>query len=202
MNSTTATRFIIMAALSLSLALAVLARQDSQPSGQSNDVGPSAETIRPYRVAGRDPFRKFVKPKEAKGASAKQKTPTPRAFPPITARRAEFQQKVEQARARDLPDPDPVTQYLVGELDIMGVFRDDRGYGAFVRAQPTGTTFFVRNGSRCYNGEVVRIENDDGETEGPKVLFREVSYLELNGKQTPQERVVAKFPVASASKKK
>jgi hypothetical protein len=61
--------------------------------------------------------------------------------------------------------------------------------------------FFVRRGTACYNGEIVRIETDDAETGGAKVLFREVSYLDVNGKQSLQERVVAKIPTASQAQK-
>jgi len=83
-------------------------------------------------------------------------------------------------------------------LECLGIVR--RGFGAFLRAQPTGTTFFVRSGERCYNGEVLRIENDDSDSEGSKVLFREESRTDVNGKPGKQERVVAKTPVRSAGK--
>ncbi|MEK6324170.1 MAG: hypothetical protein AABN33_21235 [Acidobacteriota bacterium] len=158
-------------------------------------LGPTADSIRPYRSSGRDPFKKTVKPKTSRGKQAQARM---LGFPTLDVRRAEFRQKVEQARARDGAEPDPVSQYLVSELDITGVFRDDRGFGAFVRAQPTGTMFFVRNGARCYNGEVVRIGGDASDPGSAKVMFREVSYQELNGKQSPLERVVTK----SAGEKK
>jgi len=169
--------------------------QEAEGSSQPQSVktgkeylGPTADSIRPYRPSNRDPFRKMVKPKQAKGGKAVTRM--------LGFRRAEFKQKVDQARSRDLSEPDPVSQYLVNELDVTGVFRDDRGFGAFVRAQPTGSMFFVRNGARAYNGEVVRIEGDGAETGGARVMFREVSYVELNGKQSPQERMVAKTPSA------
>ena len=154
-------------------------------------LGPTADSIRPYRSSGRDPFKKTIKPKTPRG---KQVQARMLGFPTLDVRRAEFRQKVEQARARDGAEPDPVSQYLVSELDVTGVFRDDRGYGAFVRAQPTGTMFFVRNGVRCFNGEILRIGGDASDPGSAKVVFREVSYQELNGKQSPQERVVTKSP--------
>ena len=52
--------------------------------------------------------------------------------------------------------------------------------------------FFVRNGARLYNGEVVRIGGDASDPGSAKVMFREVSYMEVNGKQSPQEKVVTK----------
>ena len=167
------------------------APQAQQVSTGKEYLGPTADSIRPYRSSGRDPFKKTVKPKTPRGKQAQARM---LGFPTLDVRRAEFRQKVEQVRARDGAEPDPVSQYLVSELDVTGVFRDDRGYGAFVRAQPTGTMFFVRNGVRCFNGEILRIGGDASDPGSAKVVFREVSYQDLNGKQTPQERVVTKAP--------
>ena len=172
-------------------AKAEAAPQPQQVKSGRQDLGPTADSIRPYRMSGRDPFKKTVKPKTAKGKQQAHLL----GFPSLDVRRAEFRQKIDQARARDGAEPDPVSQYLVSELEITGVFRDDRGFGAFVRAQPSGTMFFVRNGARCYNGEVMRITGDGSDSAGAKVLFREVSYMELNGKRSPQEQVVTKSPV-------
>ena len=188
----------VMLLLAVTIAAAAQSEQNASSNGTVKDnLGPSADSIRPYKPAGRDPFKKLVKPKPGKSA----KTPKPLGFPALDVRRAEFKQKVELARTRGLSEPDPVQQYLISELDITGIFRDERGEGAFVRAQPTGTMFFVRRGTACYNGEIVRIETDEAETGGAKVLFREVSYLEVNGKQSLQERVVAKMPTASQAQK-
>lgn len=172
-------------------AKAEAAPQPQQVKSGRQDLGPTADSIRPYRMSGRDPFKKVVKPKTAKGKQQAHLL----GFPTLDVRRAEFRQKIDQARARDGAEPDPVSQYLVSELEITGVFRDDRGFGAFVRAQPSGTMFFVRNGARCYNGEVMRITGDGADSTGAKVVFREVSYTELNGKRSPQEQVVSKSPV-------
>jgi hypothetical protein len=163
------------------------APQPQQAAGKEY-LGPTADSIRPYRSSGRDPFKRTViKPKTPAGKLQQTRI---LGFPTLDVRRAEFRQKVEQARARDGAEPDPVSQYLVAELDITGVFRDDRGFGAFMRAGPTGTMFFVRNGAKCYNGEVMRIGGDGADSS--KVMFREVSYKEVNGKQSAQERMVTK----------
>lgn len=194
---------IIIVAL-LGLVMPVSAPAQDKPEQQAkNDpaaqaksakelLGPTADSIRPYRPSGRDPFKRTIKPR---GAKAKSQQARLLGFPSLDVRRAEFRQKVDQARAREGAEPDPVSQYLVNELDITGVFRDDRGFGAFVRAQPTGTMFFVRNGARVYNGEVLRIGGDAADPGSAKVMFREVSYLEVHGKQSPQERVVTKTPM-------
>jgi hypothetical protein len=166
--------------------------QAQQLKTGKEDLGPTADSIRPYRSSGRDPFKRTIKPKTPRAKQQQQAKLM--GFPTLDVRRAEFRQKVDQARARDGAEPDAVLQYLVSELDITGVFHDDHGYGAFVRAQPTGTMFFIRNGARCYNGEVLRIGGDASDPGSAKVMFREVSYQELNGKRTPQERVVTKLP--------
>jgi hypothetical protein len=140
----------------------------------TKDIGPTGSSIRPYSPAGRDPFRRFVPPKAVPGKNSKGDVKAKQlGYPTLEIRRVEFQQKVAQLRSRDMPEPNPVIQYLVSELDVTGVFRDNRGFGVLLRAQPTGTTFFVRSGDRCYNGEILRIENDDSDSEGSKVLFRE-----------------------------
>jgi hypothetical protein len=202
-------RFALAAMLMLAVTIAASAQSDQNGStnGANNGtnnaatkdtLGPSADSIRPYRPAGRDPFRKIVRPP---AGSKSAKTSRVLGFPNLDTRRAEFRQKVEVARTRGMSEPDPVQQYLISELDITGIFRDERGAGAFVRAQPTGTMFFVRQGTACYNGEIVRIETDQAEAGGTKVLFRELSYLEVNGKQSLQERMVAKMPTATTSQK-
>jgi hypothetical protein len=174
--------------------------QQPTTKDSAKDIGPTGSSIRPYTPAGRDPFRRFVPPPKpagkAKVGDAKAKL---LGYPTLDVRRGEFQQKVAQLRSRDLPEPNPVIQYLVSELDVTGVFRDNKGFGAFLRAQPTGTTFFVRSGDHCYNGEILRIENDDSDSDGSKVLFREESRTEVNGKPGKQERVIAKTPVRSPS---
>ncbi len=167
--------------------------QPQPPPGAKENLGPTADSIRPYRPYNRDPFKKPIKPKTPKD-KAKQ-VALQLGFPAIETRRAEFRQKVGEARDRGLSEPEPVTQYLVNELDVTGVFRDERGYGAFVKAQPTGTMLFLRTGTRCYNGEVVRIEGDDAGVS--RVTFREFFKIEQNGKALTQERMVAKSPVGA-----
>jgi len=166
------------------------------PGGGKENLGPTADSIRPYRPYNRDPFKKPIKPKTPKD-KAKQ-IALQLGYPVIETRRAEFRQKVSEARDRGLSEPEPVMQYLVNELDVTGVFRDERGYGAFVKAQPTGTMLFLRTGTRCYNGEVVRIEGD--EAGASRVMFREFYNVEQNGKAMKQERMVAKTPTAATGK--
>jgi hypothetical protein len=161
------------------------AQQGAPIQPRREGVGPVADAIHPYKPAGRDPFRKVV----IKGQKAKVLAPV--GFPSIEARQADFKQKVSRAKAADLAEPNPLSQYLVGELEIMGIFSDSKGPGAFVKAAPTGTLFFVRKGAHCYNGEITRIDADSTDS-GARVMFREVSYAEMDGKRSAQERIVSK----------
>ncbi|MFL6215798.1 MAG: hypothetical protein ACJ74J_18085 [Blastocatellia bacterium] len=173
------------------------AASQAQPTpGAKENLGPTADSIRPYRPYNRDPFKKPIKPKTPKD-KAKQAA-LQLGYPMIEERRVLYRQQVAMSREKGLAEPEPVTQYLVNELDVTGVFRDERGYGAFVKAQPTGTMLFVRNGTRCFNGEIVRIEGD--EAGASRVTFRELYKIEQNGKPLTQERMVAKVPTAAASK--
>jgi hypothetical protein len=170
-----------------------------QPSSNKEYLGPSGDSIRPYRPAGRDPFRKVMPPKVPKSGvkGGPPAAPKPLGFPGLDERRAKYRAMVEDYSDKGLAEPNPVMQYLVSELEVTGVFRDDSGYGAFIRAVPTGTTFFIRRGARCYNGEVLRIESDTSDS-GAKVTFRQESFVEINNKQVKQENVVSKQPTSVA----
>jgi hypothetical protein len=173
------------------------AASQAQPApGAKENLGPTADWIRPFRPNNRDPFKKPIKPKTPKDKA--RQAALQLGYPMIEERRTQYRQLVMDNRGKGLPEPPPVTQYLVTELDVTGVFRDESGYGAFVRAQPTGTMLFLRNGTRCFNGEVVRIEGDDAGAS--RVTFREFYKVEQNGKALTQERMITKVPSASASK--
>ena len=118
-------------------------------------------------------------------------------YPPIDVRRAEYQREVQNKLDRNLPPPDPISQYLVEELDVTGIFKDPKGIGAFLRVKKTGgglqgSSFFVRRGARCYNGEVLRIEGSESGAPIPRVTFRELSRFEVKKKQVTDEKIVAK----------
>jgi hypothetical protein len=171
---------------------------NAQQGSQKEYLGPSGDSIKSYRPAGRDPFKKVLKPKVAPtGKSGAPVVPKPLGFPALEERRAKFRAMVEDYSDRGLAEPNPVMQYLVSELEVTGIFRDEGGYGAFVRAVPTGTTFFIRRGAKCYNGEVLRIESDTSNS-GSKVTFRQESFVDINGKQVKQENVLSKQPTSGA----
>lgn len=200
------TLFTLIALFALSwFATQALGQSGSTPpanaqQGNSNKeyLGPSGDSIKAYRPAGRDPFKKVMKPKVS--PTTKGGTPTapkPLGYPALEERRAKYRAMVEDYGDRGLAEPNPVMQYLVSELEVIGIFRDDNGYGAFIRAVPTGTTVFIRRGAKCYNGEVMRIESDTSNS-GSKVTFRQESFVDINGKQVKQENFVAKQPTSGA----
>ncbi len=197
------TIFTAAALLLLSLfAAKAFGQQQPQPAVQTNKkeyLGPASDTIKPYVPANKDPFKKLVKPPPPKGGvPGKPKEPRPVGFPTLEERRAKFKQLSDEYADKGRPEPSPVMQYLVNELEIIGVFRDDVGFGAFVRAVPTGSTFFIRRGARCYNCEVLRIESDTSDS-GAKVTFRQETYqVNPDGKQVKLENVVAKQPGTTA----
>jgi len=164
------------------------ANAGAQPNVRK-ELGPAADSIQPYKSAGRDPFRKLVVINKA--ASVGHVT-RQIGFPTLDVRRTQFKQKLAQAHSAGAAEPDPLSQYLVSEVTVIGTFSDDQGAGVFLRAQPSGTTFFVRKGARCYNGEVLRIETDPSDLSSARVVFKETSYTEQDGKQTPTDRVVTK----------
>ena len=199
---TKVTVFTAAALLLLALfAAKAFGQQQPQPAVQTNKkeyLGPASDTIKPYVPANKDPFKKMVKPPPPKGGvPGKPKEPRPIGFPTLEERRTKFKQLSDEYADKGRPEPSPVMQYLVNELEIIGVFRDDLGFGAFVRAIPTGSTFFIRRGARCYNCEVLRIESDTSDS-GAKVTFKQETYqINPDGKQVKLENVVAKQPGAA-----
>ena len=202
-------RFVVSIAFVLVTASVGIKAQQAGNNQAPNGPGstaPRPDVQQAYKAAPRDPFKRDVKKSEmTKGGKPQMKLPPqeprPVAFPSLNVRREEFKRMVDMALERDMPEPSPISQYLVGELEVTGVFRDDRGFGAFLRAQPTGTMFFVRGGVRVYNGEVLRIDGSTANMATSQVQFREITYWELDGKRSPQEKVVAKTAITTTSKK-
>lgn len=144
-----------------------------------------------------DPFgqppKKTVKP-AAEAADANK--PVLKPYPPLEQRQAEYLHEKQQARAKGLPEPNPIGQYLVKELRITGVFETENGIGAFVEATPTQTTFFVGPRTRVYNGEIVSINTGTDFNIG-QVLFNERTVYVV-GKGKKQKEQVQVTPVTMA----
>ena len=148
------------------------------------------EAAPPAQAPPNDPF--YRKPKPVKVPEAKEANkPVLVPFPPLAQRQADFQRSRQDARAKGLPEPDPIGQYLVDELVVTGVFETDTGVGAFVLAKPTNTTFFVGPGTRVYNGEITGINTGQNFDLG-QVVFREMTRYRLRKKEQNVVNTVTK----------
>jgi hypothetical protein len=141
-----------------------------------------------------DPFYKKPKPVEVAQPKDSNK-PVLIPFPPLEQRQADFQKSRQEARAKGLPEPDPIGQYLVNELVVTGVFETDTGSGAFILAKPTNTTFFVGAGTRVYNGEILAV-NTGANFDLGQVVFREMTRYRLRKQEQNVVSTVTK-PVES-----
>src|SRR3954467_1281202 len=65
------------------------------PGGSKENLGPTADSIRPYRPYNRDPFKKPIKPRTPKDKIKQMALQL--GYPVIETRRAEFRQKVSEA---------------------------------------------------------------------------------------------------------
>ena len=147
-----------------------------------------------------DPFRRVV-PKATKVPEQKDADkPVLIPFPTLDQRRAEFQQSRQRAAGSGQIEPDPIGQYLVSELSVTGMFQTDEGIGAFILAIPTNTTFFVRSGTRVYNGEIVSINSGTDFGVG-QVVFRELTKYRIRKKEENRVNMITKA-VTSPSKAK
>lgn len=121
-----------------------------------------------------DPFyNPPTKPKVAPPPKAAEPTkPTLVPVPTIAQRTQEFQATRQRAVQEKRPVPNPVGQYLVSEVTVLGVFETEAGLGVFVEAEPTKQSFFITEGTRLYNGELIDIQ--PGSFSQPaRAVFRE-----------------------------
>lgn len=137
-----------------------------------------------------DPFYRKPKPTVApRDQDANKPVRVP--FKPFAQRQEEYQRARQEARAKGLPDPNPIGQYLVSELTVTGVFQTESGVGAFIQAEPTKTTFFVTSGTRVYNGEIVSINTGSNFDQG-LVTFRELTVYRIKKKEQNVVNTVTK----------
>ena len=126
-----------------------------------------------------DPFyQPPAKPKVAAAPKpAEPDKPTLVPVPTISQRTQEFQATRQRAVQENRPVPNPVGQYLVSEVTVLGVFETENGLGVFVEAEPTKQSFFITTGTRLYNGELIEIQ--PGSFSQPaRAVFRErVEYV-------------------------
>jgi hypothetical protein len=119
-----------------------------------------------------------------KQAAPKKVVPT---WPSYELRRDDFLRRVRGANSAGETAPDPLSQFLVSEVIVTGIYETENGFGAFLHALPNGRTFESRPGSELYNGRLANIiVGPSGFMDEGNVVFLERSY------ESPAEREVSK----------
>lgn len=130
------------------------------------------------------------KGRRARSRSAKSARPA--SWPAFAERHGDWIRRKEAAVAAGLDGPDPLTQYLVSEVIVTGVFEADGGPGVFLLATPTGTTFFAAAGAALYNGRLERVNTAaSGFVEDTDVVF-----VERSPSDPAERRVVKRIQAA------
>jgi hypothetical protein len=107
-------------------------------------------------VGERDPFNKYriAAKKPAKNV------PLPVTPPSIQSRIERYKEEKRVAMNMQQPAPKPTTALLLGEMQVIGIFRTPRGYAAMVEATPIKLSYTIYPGERFYDGQLVAIEED------------------------------------------
>lgn len=184
-------RAFLSAALVACLAAPVVA-QDPAPPPATPPAQGGGGYVDPF---GR-PVPKTVKVPEQKDADKPVLVP----FPALDQRRAEFQASRQSAVRAGRDEPEAIWQYLVSELTVTGIFETDDGLGAFILAAPTQTTFFVKAGTRVYNGEIVSISPGTDFGVG-QVVFRELTKYRIRKKEENRVNMVTRAVTSPARSK-
>jgi hypothetical protein len=131
----------------------------------------------------------FTFPAAAAQRKRKSKSSAPKKVQPVwpsyQVRREEFLSRVREANSAGIAAPDPLSQFLIGEIIVTGIFETDSGFGAFLHALPNGRTFESRPGSELYNGRLHDI------VVGPAGFMDEgtVVFLERPSQSLPERQV-------------
>jgi hypothetical protein len=104
----------------------------------------------------RDPFNKY----RISAKKPPKNVPQPIASPSIQARIERYKEEKRVAMNMQQPAPKPTTALLLGEMQVIGIFRTPRGYAAMVEATPIKLSYTIYPGERFYDGQLVAIEED------------------------------------------
>lgn len=169
--------FIFIALLiSVGTAFAGMARVSAQEPASDSKI-----VVR-EKSAGRDPFKKYepAVPKIVKSSVL--------APPSIQERIDRYKAQKIAAMNAQLPAPKPTTALLLGEVQVIGIFRTPRGYAAMVEALPIKLSYVIYPGERFFDGQLVAIEEN-------RLVFRRETVW-ANGKR---DYVVEIKPLRQAS---
>jgi hypothetical protein len=117
-----------------------------------------ADSSLPKEKGGRDPFS-IYKPPPPKKRVVKL-VPTQVAPPSIQERIDRYKAQKAQAMSMQQPAPKPTTALLLGEMQVIGIFRTPRGYAAMVEATPIKLSYVIYPGETFFDGQLVAIEED------------------------------------------
>lgn len=124
-------------------------------------IGASAQeaaTSRPKQRGERDPFSIYQPPPPKKRAVKAVAAPlTP---PSIQERIDRYKAQKALAMSTQQPAPKPTTALLLGEMQVIGIFRTPRGYAAMVEATPIKLSYVIYPGETFFDGQLVAIEED------------------------------------------
>ena len=135
-----------------------------------------------HEKSGRDPFKRY-EPPAPKTAKSLMLLP-----PSIQERIDRYKAQKIAAMNAQLPAPKPTTALLLGEVQVIGIFRTPRGYAAMVEALPIKLSYVIYPGEIFFDGQLVAIE------ENRLVFRREIVWA--SGKR---ERVVEIKPLRQPS---
>jgi hypothetical protein len=135
-----------------------------------------------HEKSGRDPFKRY-EPPAPKTAKSLMLLP-----PSIQERIDRYKAQKIAAMNAQLPAPKPTTALLLGEVQVIGIFRTPRGYAAMVEALPIKLSYVIYPGEMFFDGQLVAIE------ENRLVFRREIVWA--SGKR---ERVVEIKPLRQPS---
>ncbi len=111
-----------------------------------------------YRGTGQDPFVRYKPP--VKRLPIKKPAATPVPAPSIQERILAYKARKAAAIGAQQAMPKPTTALLLGEVQVMGIFRTPRGYAAMVQAQPIKLSYVIYPGEVFFDGMLVAIEEE------------------------------------------
>ncbi len=132
---------------------------NTKPAAETEEGGAPTKTS--SANTQRDPFlvpSKILRaPKPVK--LVKKVEPLPVAPPNIEARVTDYKKLVRDYLEGRRIEPSKTAPYLIDELSITGIFRNEEGYGAFVveTATQKQQIFFARVGWQTYDGQIKEI---------------------------------------------
>jgi len=119
-------------------------------------------------------------------------------WPAFETRHTEWIRRKQVAAEAGHSGPEPLVQYLVDEIIVTGVFESEKGFGAFLYARPTGTTFFVEAGEVLFNGRLTAVTpGESGFVEDTEIVF-----VERSSGNGPERRVVKHVEPAPSTEPK